>query len=103
MDYKIRGYERFSGEFLSIDIKISSKILDAMDDSEKIYLRNETAAFVCSIYEGLKYHAHNLRSEQSIDTTGELNEETETAPIQSQEEFDRDSTKKRRAERASAL
>jgi len=61
MDFKIKGYERFSGEFMIVDVKISSLIVDSLTDEEKLALRESVTEFISSLFNNLSYQAKIVR------------------------------------------
>lgn len=78
MDFKIRGYQSFCGEFLRTDVKVSQKLVDLMSDDDLIYLRSICSKFETEMFNVLKYYA-TIAAENEETSNEEANNE-ETSP-----------------------
>lgn len=82
MDFKVRGYQSFCGEFLRTDVKISQKIIDEMSDDDQMQIRKIVSSFESELFWLLKDYAASVQIKEKELESEETNQETnqETKP-----------------------
>lgn len=75
MDFKVRGYQSFCGEFLRTDVKISQKIIDEMNDDDQMQIRKIVSAFESELFWLLKDYAVSIQIKEEDLENGQTNEE----------------------------
>lgn len=76
MDFKVRGYQSFCGEFLRTDVKISQKIIDEMSDDDQMQIRKIVSAFESELFWLLKDYAVSVQIKENELENGQTNPET---------------------------
>lgn len=61
MDWKLKGYQSFSGEFLQTSVKISQRIVDEMNDSDLMEIRSICSDFERQLFAILSHYAHIVK------------------------------------------
>ena len=72
MDWKIKQYENFSGEYLRLKIDISSVVVNELGDEMKMSLRNKVVSFEQELFDYLKHVAAEILDEQANPKPKEL-------------------------------
>lgn len=75
VDWKVRNYQSFCGEFLQTSVKISQKIIDEMEEDDLIELRLICSKFERELFNFIRHYAAII-SDSELFTGEEKNGET---------------------------
>lgn len=84
MDWKVKNYQSFCGDFLQTTVKISQKIVDKMSDSDLMALRSAVSDSERRIFSILSHYAQQVVAEHEqteTETETETSEESDDIPF----------------------
>lgn len=96
MDYKVKQYQSFCGEYLQTNVKISQKVIDEMGDADLMKTREIVSKFESELFWFLKDYAVIVAAREFDKEHGKNYEETsEETSEETIEENPASSTNKR--------